>query len=157
MWSWGAGWWRARRQTRTAAGPSRGWRSLGVYAVGAAAALLRREGCPTTIGNLQGLQQSKFSTRVRLILRLYHTVWSNSSTLSSSFSPLSLIKTFSSSWLMPSMLLGTLEMEGFGTVILDNGIWADFDMENCCKHEHTCRGLKWNVFSSWTCEYLIYV
>lgn len=53
-------------------------------------------------------------------------------TFSSSFSPLSLMKTFSSSWLMPSMLLGTLEMEGFGTVMLDNGIWADFDMENCC-------------------------
>lgn len=51
--------------------------------------------------------------------------------LSSSFSPLSLMKTFSSSWLMPSMLLGTLEMEGFGTVMLDSGIWADFDMENC--------------------------
>lgn len=33
---------------------------------------------------------------------------------------------------MPSMLLGTLEMEGFGTVMLDNGIWDDFDMENCC-------------------------
>lgn len=23
-------------------------------------------------------------------------------------------------------------MEGFGTVMLDRGIWADFDMENCC-------------------------
>lgn len=31
---------------------------------------------------------------------------------------------------MPSMLLGTLEIEGFGTVMLDSGIWADFDMEN---------------------------
>lgn len=50
-------------------------------------------------------------------------------TFSSSFSPLSLMKTFSSSWLMPSMLLGTLEMEGFGTVMLDRGIWVDFDME----------------------------
>lgn len=58
-------------------------------------------------------------------------------TLSSSFSPLSLIKTFSSSWLMPSMLLGTLEMEGFGTVMLDSGIWADLDMEKC-----------WNVHKS---------
>lgn len=54
-------------------------------------------------------------------------------TFSSSFSPLSLIKTFSSSWLMPSMLLGTLEIEGFGTVMLDSGIWDDFDMENCCR------------------------
>lgn len=54
-----------------------------------------------------------------------------SSDFSSSFSPLSLMKTFSSSWLMPSMLLGTLEMEGFGTVMLDSGIWADFDMEKC--------------------------
>lgn len=52
--------------------------------------------------------------------------------MSSSFSPLSLMKTFSSSWLMPSMLLGTLEMEGFGTVMLDSGIWADFDMDSCC-------------------------
>lgn len=33
---------------------------------------------------------------------------------------------------MPSILLGTLEMEGFGTVMLDSGIWADFDMEKCC-------------------------
>lgn len=41
------------------------------------------------------------------------------------------MKTFSSSWLMPSMLLGTLEIEGFGTVMFDSGIWADFDMENC--------------------------
>lgn len=40
------------------------------------------------------------------------------------------MKTFSSSWLMPSMLLGTLEMEGFGTVMLDSGICADFDMDN---------------------------
>ena len=32
---------------------------------------------------------------------------------------------------MPSMLLGTLEIEGFGTVMLDSGIWADLDMENC--------------------------
>lgn len=40
------------------------------------------------------------------------------------------MKTFSSSWLMPSMLLGTLEIEGFGTVMFDSGIWADFDMEN---------------------------
>lgn len=59
-------------------------------------------------------------------------------TFSSSFSPLSLIKTFSSSWLMPSMLLGTLEMEGFGTVMLDSGIWDDFDMENRCRaNTHT--------------------
>lgn len=58
-------------------------------------------------------------------------------TFSSSFSPLSLMKTFSSSWLMPSMLLGTLEMEGFGTVMLDSGIWADFDMENCCNGNKT--------------------
>lgn len=35
------------------------------------------------------------------------------------------------------MLLGTLEMEGLGTVMLDNGIWADFDMENCCRGNAT--------------------
>jgi len=50
-------------------------------------------------------------------------------TFSSSLSPWSLMKTFSSSWLMPSMLLGTREMEGLGTVMLASGIWADFDME----------------------------
>lgn len=59
-------------------------------------------------------------------------------TFSSSFSPLSLMKTFSSSWLMPSMLLGTLEMEGFGTVMLDSGICADFDMDDCTVRWYKC-------------------
>lgn len=56
------------------------------------------------------------------------------------------MKTFSSSWLMPSMLLGTLEMEGFGTVMLDRGIWADFDMENCC-HGNARKQIKTDVFA----------
>lgn len=78
-------------------------------------------------------QRTDRRRRIRLGIKRQQSV-----TFSSSFSPLSLIKTFSSSWLMPSMLLGTLEMEGFGTVMLDSGIWDDFDMENCCRtNTHT--------------------
>lgn len=74
-------------------------------------------------------------------------------TLSSSFSPLSLMKTFSSSWLMPSMLLGTLEIDGFGTVMLDSCIWADFDMENCYRTRRES-SIRKRVSSSSSCGQL---
>lgn len=51
---------------------------------------------------------------------------------------------------MPSILLGTLEMEGFGTVMLDSGIWADFDMEKRCSTNTRKEMVMQNVLSGVT-------